>query len=239
VIPEVEALEWDSAFFGFPIGRVDLDGTGADEVAAIDEQARALDLTCLYASMDPTDVTLAYAAQQQGYRLVEVAMDLEHPTNVPTDRRPTPSVARQGTPDDLDALADEITALAPWSRFATDPRFGLEQARRIQHAWVERAASGVDGRMLIVAEDGSGITGISSNRVVEGERPRVDLVASTKKGSGAAQALIAFSLDRFGPGGSWGGPIAARNRVSLRFCENIGYRVHSPRYLFHRWFDEP
>lgn len=236
--PTVHALAWDSEFFGFPIGRVDLDGADAGSFPEIDEAARALGLDCLYASLDPKHLETTYLAQQHGYRLVEVAMDLDHRTSVIAHQPPTASTARIGTPDDVAALAEDIALIAPWSRFAVDPRFGLSAARRMHQAWAERAARADEGRMLIVAEDADGITGFSTQTAYEDPEPRIDLIASTKPSSGAAQALVAFAFDMFGDTRSWGGPIAARNITSLRFCENMGYRVATSRYLYHRWFDE-
>lgn len=234
----VEHLPWDSEFFGFSVGRVDLDGGNRKDVTDALDDARASGVVCLYGSLDPIDLEMAYVVQELGFRFVECTIDLEHPTSVPTTVRPSRSVAREGTMDDVARLDEELTLIAPWSRFASDPRFGLSAARRMQQAWVERAARGDGGRMLVVSEDESGITGFSGNLIVPGQEPRIDLVATTKPGSGASQALITFSFDLFGPGRSWGGPLMARNMASLRFCENIGFRVHTPRYQYHCWLDE-
>ena len=233
----VEALDWDSAFFGFPIGRVDLDGADDEGLTSVEAQADALGLVCLYAGLDPVHLETTVLAQQHGFELVEVAMDLDHRTSIIAHRPPTSSTARVGTEADLPALADEIELIAPWSRFAVDPRFGPTAARRMHQAWVERALRGEDGRMLIVAEDDQGVTGFSTQTSLEADEPRIDLIASSKPRSGAAQSLVAYAFDLFGERLSWGGPIVARNITSLRFCENMGYRVATSRYLYHRWFD--
>lgn len=236
----VVPLEWDTAFFGFPIGRIALDGLEPAQVAEAVREADAGGIRCVYGSLDPTGLDLVHPVQQLGFRLVDVVMDLDRRERIGPmeDRPPTRSVARQGSPDDLPALEEEIAKLAPWSRYSIDPRFGADVARRMHRAWVERAARGDDGRLLIVAEDESGVTGFSTQTSVDAAEPRIDLIASSKPGSGAAQALVAFAEDLFGPRPSWGGPIAARNVASLRFCENMGYRIASTTYLFHRWADE-
>ena len=71
---QVEPLRWDSDFFGFPIGRVDLDGVDPTDLGAIESEARALGLQCLYASLDPRFAQETVAVQERGYRLVEMAL---------------------------------------------------------------------------------------------------------------------------------------------------------------------
>ena len=239
---QVRARAWDTAFFEVPIGWVDLGGATPDAVAEAEDEARRAGIVCLYGELDPTEPATIDLVQRLGYRTMEVAMDLDHPTNVLVDPPPCSATVRQGTVEDLPALGEQIRAVAPWSRFAVDRRFGLSAAVALHHAWVERAARGEDGRMLLVAETDEGIVAMATLQegatTPDARRPRIDLIATTGRGSGAAQALVGHAFARFGPGPSDGGPIAARNLVSLRFSEQMGYRVSGVRYLFHRWLDE-
>jgi hypothetical protein len=235
----MEPLPWDTEFFGIGIGRLHPDDTDPSGIAEAEAEARRLGIECLYASLDPAHAGMNIALQRHGFRLVEVVMDLIHPDNICAVVPETDSVVRDGTLEDLPALEEEIALMAPWSRFAVDPRFGPDAARRMHRAWVERAAGPSEHRKLVVAEDDTGITGFSTQSTLPGERPRIDLMASTKSGSGAAYAMIDHQFRQFGEGTkSWGGPIAARNVPTLRFCEHVGYRTGTVRYLYHRWLDE-
>jgi hypothetical protein len=232
----IETLTWDTEFFGFPIGRARLDGATPAALDAIDEAARARGLTCLYGSVDPVDTATTFLVQEHGWRLVEVAMMLDRPAWIPVYRPETESVVRLGTPDDVPALSGAIDQLAPWSRFAVDPGFGVEAARRLHEAWVQRAARGDDGRFLHIAEDSQGISGFTTGRWVD--RPHIDLIATTRPAKGVAELLVAYLQDRC-DGVNWlGGPIAARNVASLRFCEHAGLRIVGSTYHFHRWFED-
>lgn len=231
----VERLPWDSDFFGFPIGRVSLDGANEDRLRAIEQEARAAGITCLYASLDPGEPTTAYLAQRFGYRLVEIAITFSRPASpfAPPESR---SRVRRGTPDDLPRLREAIHTMAPFSRFATDPRFGAGAARRMHEAWIARAASEGGERVLFVAEDDSGVTGVST--CVRSGVPRVDTTGVTKPGSGAADALMAAFFEWADGGATEAGPCAARNVPVLRYVERCGFRASQTRYLFHRWLDE-
>lgn len=231
-------LDWDTEFFGISIGRARLLGEDVGSLDDVDSQARSLGIVCLYAAVDPNDLELNWEMQRQGYRLVEVAVDLEHPTSILTHHPPTPSRARWGTADDMPMVYEMIPLLARWSRFAADARFGRNAAERMHRAWVERALQTDDQRALVVTEDESGFTGFATQSELNTGLPRIDLIATSKPGSGAAQAAVDFSWASFGEGPSRGGPIAVRNTASLRFVEQMGLRVVSTEYVYHRWLDE-
>jgi len=231
----VEPLAWDSEFFGFGIGRVELDDATPESLEKIDAQAREMGIACLYGSLDPSRGTTPYLVQTFGHRLVEVSLLFSRPA-IPFEARPTASVARRGTIDDLPLLEEATRTLAPWSRLGADPRFGPEAARRMHRAWVERAASEGDERMLAVTEDESGVTGMSTQ--VRSPVPRVDTMGVMKQGSGASWALMAELVDWAGGGPIEAGPCAARNIAPLRFLEHCGFAMSRVRYLYHRWLDE-
>lgn len=233
---EMEYLPWDSEFFGVEIARVQLDGIDQSALAELDDEARDRGIDCIYGDLVEPDVGhTAYLVQQSGHRLVEVGIRFRRP-DTPFTPRPTASVARYGTPDDIERLSDALDTLAPWSRFAVDPRFGPEAARRMHEAWVTRAAAEPGERMLAIAEDDTGITGISTH--VRNPVPRVDLMGVTQQGSGASWALMNVLVEWAGGGEIEAGPCAARNIAPCRFLEHCGFSMVDSRYHFHRWLDE-
>ena len=235
-------LEWDTDFFGIAIGVIHVEHVDGAVIAKAEDDARRAGVRCLYAETDPNDIESSDKLQRLGYRLVDVAIELEHRLNV--DPPPTRARVRRGAVHDVPHLGDLVDLVAPWSRFAVDPRFGLGAATAMHRAWVERAATNVDGRSLLLAEQDGGITGMLTTSFEDdpsssdGRRPRIDLVASKEPRSGAAQAMVAHAIASFGGASSLAGPIPARNIVSLRFSEQMGYRVRRAEYLYHRWLDE-
>jgi hypothetical protein len=230
----IEPLDWDSDFFGISIARANLDGATADTLREMEAQALAQGITCLYGTLEPTDETAAYLIQTFGYRLVEVSINWDRP-EIPFAPKPTSSVVRPGTPDDVPALEPAIRAVAAWSRYAADPHFGLDAARRMLQAWVERAANGTEDRALVVAHDESGLTGMAT--LGRSEVPRIDGVGVTKPGTGAADALMAAFFEWSDGGPTEAGWTAARNVPVNRWLERLEFRANRTRYVFHRWFD--
>lgn len=236
---DIEALDWDSEFFGVAIGRVCLNGATPKSLAAVDEEARDRGFQCLYGWLDATEAhesTTAVVAQQHGHRLVEVSQLFTRRAAPWVPPKPTTATVRRGTLDDIAHLDGAFEVLAPWSRFGADPRFGLGAAQRMHRAWVERAAREAEERLFAIAEDESGIVGVSTN--VWSPVPRVDFMGVTKPGSGAAQALMGALMEWADEGETQAGPCAARNIAVLRYVEGCGFRVSQVQYLFHRWLDE-
>ena len=198
--------------------------------------ARAEGITCLYGVLDPVDVSSAFLAQTRGWRLVEMAVMSDLALDEPRLPQPSDTVFRAGTPDDIPSVAPLAALMAPWSRYAVDPRFGLDASLRLQSAWLERAARAETGQhSLMVAEtDGEIIAFIGRVH----EPPRVDAVGTSRRGSGAARYLIQTARDWAGDRVLLGGPIAARNIPSLRYVSHCGYRPCRTEYLYHRWLDE-
>jgi hypothetical protein len=230
-------LPWDTEFFGFSIGRLDLDGLDPDAIAAVEAEARAAGVQCLYGSLDPSEVQATAVVQDLGYRFVEAATLFSLRLDEPPIPRPEGIEVRVATAEDLPELTPIVESLAPWSRFAVDRRFPPDAAVRIQRAWAERATREPDGDYsMLVATDERGIIAFITRTVHPS--PRVDGVGTTARGSGAARYLIEEARAWAGDVALLGGPIAARNIPCLRYVSHCGYRVSEVRYLYHRWLDE-
>ena len=232
-------LPWDSEFFGFPIAKVELTHRSPADLASIEAEARDAGFACLYGSLDPIDAQPSVIVQGQGWRFVDAAIMYSLHPREPELPCPPGISLRLGTPEDLPELAPMVALLAPWSRFAVDPRFGQDTGRRVQSAWIERAATGATGDFERVVAgddvDGALVAFISRARNPE---PVIDTIGTAAVGAGAARALVGVSRSWAGDGPLLGGPIAARNVTASRFVQTLGYRATWTRYLYHRWLDE-
>jgi hypothetical protein len=233
----IQPLAWDTEFFGHPIGKVDLDGAGVEQLATIETLARSAGLACLYGSLDPADAQATMLVQEHGYRFVDAATTFSLRLDEPPIPAPEGIVVRIASARDLASLHDASDALASWSRFAVDPRFGLDAARRLQWALIERAArcDTVEYELVLAELAGEVLAFITR---CTSPQPRVDSVWTAARGSGAARYLIEDARHWAGDQPLLGGPIAARNVHALRYVSHCGYRVSSVRYLYHRWFDD-
>lgn len=236
--PGWDPLPWDSEFFGMPIGRAHLTDLGPAEIAAVDADARRAGVACLYASLDPCHLATLADAQHLGWRFVDAATTFDLGVDEPEIPEPQGIEVRVATPDDTEAVTDLIRLMAPWSRFAADPRFGAEASVRLQDAWRDRALGpdDADHSLLLALDHGDVVAFIG--RVDEPGRRRVDAVGTTRRGSGAARYLIQIARRWAGDQPLLGGPIMGRNIPALRYVSHCGYRVCEVQYQLHRWLDE-
>lgn len=233
----VEILSWDSEFFGVPIARVSLDGLDEAGLATVDAEARELGVQCLYGFLDPIDVAATVVVQQHGWRFVEAGTLFELRLSEPPIPKPEGVTFRLGNVDDVPSVIDISRTMADWSRYAVDPRFGPVESRRLQDAWLDRAARGSDGVHSLMVAESAGEVIAFIGRVLT-PQPRVDAVGTTRRGSGAARYLIEEARAWAGDQPLLGGPIAARNVAALRYVSHCNYRVCRVEYVYHRWLDE-
>lgn len=231
-----EPLAWDSQFFGVSIAKVTLDGADEASLRAVAAEARDAGIVCLYGTLDSRNVHASVLIQQARWRLVDVATTFTLSPNAPPIAKPPDTVFRLGTRDDVRQAVEIAEREAEWSRFAADPRFGLEAARRLQQARVERAMGPDDNHRLMVAEDETGIVAIIGT--VTSPSRRVDAAGTAPRGSAAARYLIQESREWASPDPLLGGPIASRNVAALRDASYCGFRAGQVDYLFHCWLDE-
>lgn len=230
-------LPWDSEFFGIPIGRIDLDGRDQASIIDAEQDARRHGVVCLYGSLDPAEVALTVDVQGLGYRFVEASTTYRLDPGAPPLPTPSQVTIRPGAEADVSRLSLIIDRLAPWSRFAVDPRFGLDAARRLQEQWVRRAVSGGDGEhSLVVAEDASGPLAFVARTTRPA--PVVDLFGAFAEGTGATRQLVQDARRWASKGPLLIGSIAARNVLAQRWVTGCGARLSGVRYRYHRWLDE-
>jgi dTDP-4-amino-4,6-dideoxy-D-galactose acyltransferase len=150
-----ELLDWDSAFFGFPVGRVS------------SQVADAVTLRDALQALRARNVRLAYWFAEPGAHCAQLAQTLQA---VPVGERilfrrrlaprpPAPTglaVARHAggeVPPALEALAVQAGAL---SRFAIDPAMPAGTAARMYRVWIERSVSGAIADAVYLARSAEG-----------------------------------------------------------------------------------
>ncbi|MGH9013426.1 MAG: GNAT family N-acetyltransferase [Acidimicrobiia bacterium] len=230
----IERLDWDSAFFGVPIVRVRSDAS--DDLDAVAREADADDVACTYLMTEPPSIGGAGAPEQAGFFLVDVQLELVRSLQdaIAHDHAPV----RAGRPADAAGLDPVLDELAPWSRFAVDPGFGLAAARRLYGAWLERALRHED-ELVLVAEHHEQPIGFVT--CAFDPEPTIGLIGTTESGRGTGKALFAGVVARareHRETRSLHVRTQARNVRALSYYARVGFAVTAAQYVYHRWHDE-
>jgi dTDP-4-amino-4,6-dideoxy-D-galactose acyltransferase len=231
-----QRLAWDSDFFGLEIGRVESTSPTPEELAAAVLEATEGGIDCLYMNVDPGP-GLSACPERFGFQLVDVQLTLARSAGLEP-----PSGVQSGVATRVASLADvrglgELTSmLAPWSRFAADPNFGVVAAQRMYEEWLRRAA-GSDEEFVAVAELEERLVGFVTAR--RDQPPKIGLLVAARSGMGVGAALILVASSLAGErGGGLQVTTQARNVAAIRLYERHGFLATRTQYVYHCWVKE-
>lgn len=232
----IAELEWDSAFFGFPIARVTRGDLSPRQLDIALAASRERGVRCLYMLVEATDERTSLLAQERGFRLYDIRVELDCALDC---AGALPNVAiGPARPDQRAALELCARERIVASRFFADPRFDDERVRDLFAAFLERGFRTEDRRTLTDI-DAQGF--VTCRLQPERGLGTVELigVASDAERTGLAAALMHAAHREFVAAGLTHAEVVTqgRNVSAQRLYQRLGYRTRRVGLWFHRWFD--
>lgn len=238
--PVASVLEWDSAFFGFRVGRANGSRLTETTLATLLQWSAAERIRCLYLSADPQCPTTLALAAQGGFQFVDMRLELGCrllPSRGPAD--PT-RIVRPARPDDLPALQEIARGAHYDTRFFKDSSFPSTRAADLYAEWIRRD---VHAHTVFVADFGGDehTAGYISCLVEPATKiGRIGLLAVDGRcsGRGAGGALVRTALAWCSEQGCTGAQVVtqASNVGAQRLYQAAGFRTLETSLWFHRWF---
>lgn len=235
-------LPWDSSHWGFPIGRVTghtLTGQTAKEALRWCSENK---IRCLYFAADGACPHTLENAWANGFRLVDVRVDLERTPAEVAGSEPPHISCREATADDLPALVQLARAAHEDTRFFKDTNFDRARAADLYALWVARD---LRERRVFVAEppgEAKRMLGYVSAGEEGDKEGRIGLIAvdPAARGRGVGRLLVRHALASFRARGVQSVRVATQgtNVPALRLYENCGFKAADVKVWFHRWFDK-
>ncbi|TGE15544.1 GNAT family N-acetyltransferase [Hymenobacter elongatus] len=231
-------LEWDSAFLGFPTGR--LDGTGLS-TGALEQQLRQATSQgwhLVYWFVQPEDAVSLASAQAIGATLIDDKCTYARGL----DRISAPSanvryIAAPEATADLMALALQSGA---YSRFRVDPRFAPNVFVRLYTQWIQHALNGAPDRQVLVY--GTTPTAPSVGLLTlekHAQEVRIGLLAvdSQWRQRGIGHQLVEAAAAEARAAGYTRLKVTtqAANQPACHFYERCGFTLIDRQYVFHLW----
>jgi GNAT superfamily N-acetyltransferase len=241
--PSIERLEWDSEFFAIPIGSTTaprLDDSGARELLA---EAERLGIACLYLRTDADDERTISAAERHRFHLVDVRVVLEKAPIVPVAEMRAGSTIEPARPEELPRLQEIAAEIAPRSRYAFDPGFGLAEAVRLYRQWIENSCHGFADAVLVSRDAPGGVATGFVACTLRGGVAGVQLIGvhSTARRRGVSRALFHGTME-------WAAKHSARsvemvtqahNVPAQRAAQSVGFLTRDVSLVYHRWLVAP
>jgi hypothetical protein len=251
-------LEWDTRFFGVPMGRIDwlLRGPSAS-VAGLTEviwasldRLRETGIRHVAARVDVADMDAVAALESAGFRLMDALVTyFTHP------RGPAPTMVREVgrvrpfAPRDL----DEVLAITEDAyrgfrgRFHLDSHLPPERSAAFYLEWARQCCLGRMADRVVVAENGEGgLHGWASTRRVEPVSSGAGITlwagslgACRRDKPGAYAGLIrALAAENHANGEVTETQTQNHNIATVRIYDAVGARYVRADYTFHAWLGE-
>jgi dTDP-4-amino-4,6-dideoxy-D-galactose acyltransferase len=233
-----ELLPWDTAFFGFRIGRVRGRELTRERAAALAEWARAHDVQCLYYLCDAADTESVRSAEADGYRLTDVRLVFERDVPGQPLSFAASGVIRCWQPADVIDLRRIARGTFSDTRFHHDRGFPAERCRALYEEWVSRSCDGFADAVLVVEHEGRAGGFVTCH--LDPARGRIGLIGldPSTRGRQLGRLLVGAALRFFAQSGQSSAEVAtqARNVAAQRLYQHCGFRTASVHLWYHRWF---
>ncbi len=230
-------LEWDSAFWGVTVGRVGGNTLTPEQWASVDTWARAHNIDCLYFLAQPDDPETISVAQKEGFRLVDVRVELARPS---AGAEP-PERVRPFRLGDLEALRIIARTSHEITRFYADPHFPRERCSEFYDTWIVRSCEGWADSVLVGEVEGRA-AGYLTCHDRASNRSSIGLfaVSAGARGKGLGRDLVLGALDWCRDHNSTEVSVVTQgaNIAAQRVFQRCGFRTSSTGLWFHRWYEQ-
>lgn len=231
-------LDWDSAFFGRRIARLESGSLDPAILASVRDFARREAIDCVYCLLDAADVEGRRTAETEGLLEVDVRVTLERASEAVDE---PPSGIDAFDPADLPALRALARRSHGASRFYHDPRFPRERCDALYDAWITRACTEHPDGVLVARRDARAV-GYLACDLESPETGSIGLVAVAdgERGLGLGSKLVTASLDWVARRGRPRVRVVTqgRNRAAARLYERMGFAPTRVEHWYHLWPDE-
>jgi ribosomal protein S18 acetylase RimI-like enzyme len=244
---ELHRQEWDSEFFGTPMGVIALvpgitsprhgwqvEGL-RQRLSSLLDQARTQGYAHVIFRVGPDEQAAIWAAESAGMRLVDIGVDSTFDLGrgaVP--ELPPGAVIRPARSEDLPALRNLAGAAFVLSRFGADPFFRSEQVVELHRQWITNLYHGL-AQAVLVCELDQGLAGFVSC-ALSGDQGRIPLIATRAdfRRRGAGRALVAAALQWFSAAGARAAHVKtqAHNYPALALYHRAGFVVSKTELTF-------
>ncbi|MGA2489248.1 MAG: GNAT family N-acetyltransferase [Anaerolineales bacterium] len=235
-------LEWDSAFFGVTIARVNRNRLEVETVAQIMDWCREKKVSCLYFLADSNHVETLRLAEKNGFYLTDIRVTYEHSLRGMGEQHESVPNIRLAVPQDLPVLRAMTDSSYRDSRFYYDGHFPEEACNRLYEIWIEKSLSGYAEAVLVMGEPGQPEGFVTCNTSLPEAIGKIGLVGVSRssRGQGVGKALMLESLHWFTAHGMAFAQVATqgRNISAQRLYQRCGFLTKEVRFWYHRWFGE-
>jgi dTDP-4-amino-4,6-dideoxy-D-galactose acyltransferase len=230
-------LEWDSEFFGARIARIDSNHLTVESLDRIFQWRRENNIDCLYFLCASDDDKSIIVAENAGFHLVDVRLELScRASNQPNSQKiPVRLFLESDLPELQQIAADAYID----SRFYYDRNFAREKVSALYREWITKSCRGHADAVLI-AQHQESVGGFITCHVEPPYFGQIGLVgvSSNARGHHIGGALVKSALKYFNERGVTEVIVVTqgRNIAAQRLYQANNFRTYSVNLWYHKWF---
>lgn len=237
-------LDWDTAFFGFRIGRVQGDSLVQEKVDKINDWCRYNDIKLIYFLAGSNDAITTRIAEDNGFRLVDVRMTLavKIPSIFFASRAPPAFMVavRLSLREDTEILGRIARESHKDSRFFFDENIPLHLSKSLYETWIKRSCEDYADAVLVAELNDKPVGYVSCHLCEEQGIGNIGLIGVSKseRGKGIGQALVKNALEWFAERGIEEITVVTqgRNRTAQRLYQRFGFLTQEVQLWYHKWY---
>ncbi len=233
-------LEWDSAFFGWRIGRSTLTRLSEAQWLLAERWCAEHRIDCLYLLIEADSIETVAAAQARGFRFVDLRATLARRVPEEPDERTEATACRirPWSPADLRALKDLASVNHRDGRFYADDHFARSRCNALYATWIENSCHGYADAVFVAELEGTAQGYLSCHVSAAGEG-RIGLVGVSDRARGRhlGTDMMQHALGWFAARKVQRVTVVTRGGKSeaIRFYERSGFVTNSLQLWFHGW----
>lgn len=235
-------LDWDTDFFGYPVGNITASSLQPSELSALMKNAKANHVRVLYWMVEPNDVdSNTLALEAGGYladKKVTYVCDL---STLPADKPQQLTMVHEYTNENTSTeLYDLAIQAGMYSRFKCDPKFDEKAFENMYKIWIDRSVKKEIADAVLVIEDNKVVVGLATVGT-KNDRGDIGLVAvdTHYRGKGYGLALIQAAQYWFVDHGYTVSQVVTQgdNTGACGLYEKAGYSIESTKNVYHIWIE--
>ena len=236
-VEHYQILDWDSQWFGFPIGRADITELTVVATARVDAWAEKLGLRCVYIFAKN-----GFQAEAIETEVLPIDIRVEYELDPTTLAHGSVEVKGLMRPEEKEAVCAIARRLFPETRFSRDLKLPFLRVRELYAEWVRiDSERGLPGCLVIRNHDE--IIGFVTGRTdqINATRGSIGLlgVVETYRGRGIGANLLDHVCRAFFHLGVKRVTVVTQeaNAAACHLYKSRG-RVVARGYWYHRWYDD-
>ncbi len=231
----LQALDWDSRFFGIRIGRLSGTPASAADLAAPLATARAENYDCLYASVPADALDAGLLLERAGF----VARDVRLEFGRAVAGAPPVDGVRTWSQEDLPVLEQIAETAFANTRFAADPHFPRERVRELYRTWIRNSCQGFADAVLVAgpAHEPQGFVTLHLEKATADARIGLIGIAGAHRGQGVGSRLVSAAIHWTSGQGCTRILVATQaiNVGAQRLYQRAGFTTVAASTWYHAW----